>query len=149
MKLRKYIIAIASIVLFPTIACALNKQQAIYICGIATSFNDSTVYMTDIQMIENAWVDTKTGFLYSRDNYSYQLKDYLKKVGVSHPTCVTIFGKTRKEAEKKYMALKRRYTTKGKYDVKYIAADDFKYSVIVPNEDEQVKAKTKKSKESK
>ena len=68
MKLRKYIIAIASIVLFPTIASALNKQQAIYICGFATTFNDSTVYMTDMQTIENAWVDTKTGFLYSRDN---------------------------------------------------------------------------------
>ena len=40
MKLRKYIIAIASIVLFPTIASALNKQQAIYICGFATTFND-------------------------------------------------------------------------------------------------------------
>ena len=47
------------------------------------------------------------------------------------------------------MALKKRYTTKGKYDVKYITSNDFKYNVIVPNEDEQVKAKTKKSKDSK
>lgn len=36
-----------------------------------------------------------------------------------------------------------------KYDVKYITSNDFKYNVIVPNEDEQVKAKTKKSKDSK
>ena len=54
MKLRKYIIGIASIVLFPRIASALNKQQAIYICGFATTFYESTVYMTDLQTIENA-----------------------------------------------------------------------------------------------
>lgn len=137
MKLSSYIIAIAAIMLPSTIASALNKQTTLYVYGIATSFNDSTVYFTELQQMTDTWVDTKTEFLYSRDNYSYQLRDYLKQKGVAHPTCVTIFGKTRKEAEKKYVELKKRYITKGRYDIKYVTLHDFAYSAITPDESEQ------------
>lgn len=136
MKLRANILTLAAIIL-PSVASAINKQECIFAYGLATSFNDSTVYITDIQQIDNAWVDTKSGFLYSRDNYSYQLRDYLKRNGVAHPTCVTVYGKTRKDVEKKYMSIKKRYTTKGKYDIKYINANDFSYSAIIPDESEQ------------
>lgn len=136
MKLRTSILTLATILL-PSVASAINKQERIYAYGLATSFNDSTVYITDIQQIDDAWVDTKSGFLYSRDNYSYQLRDYLKRNGVAHPTCVTVYGKTRKDVEKKYMAIKKRYTTKGKYDIKYLNASNFSYTAIIPDESEQ------------
>lgn len=136
MKLNKYIATMATIIL-PTIAYATNKKECIFAYGIATSFNDSTVYITDIQQIDDAWVDTKSGFLYSRDNYSYQLRDYLKRNGEAHPTCVIMYGKKRKDVEKKYIAIKKRYATKGKYDIKYLTNNDFAYSPIIPDESEQ------------
>lgn len=149
MKLRTYIVALFAIML-PTLANALNKQETLYVYGIATTFNDSTVYFTELQQMSDTWVDTKTGFLYSRDNYSYQLRDYLKTQGVPHPTCVTMFSKTRKEAEKKYIALKKKYTTKGQYDIKYITAHNFAYNAIIPDESEQKIVQTKnKSKKTK
>ena len=49
--------------------------------GVATSFNDSTLYITEIQEISGAYIDSKTKFLVERDNYSYQLRDYLKGIG--------------------------------------------------------------------
>lgn len=42
----------------------------------------------------------RNGFLYSRDNYSYQLRDYLTKFNMEHATCVTTWSTTRKELQK-------------------------------------------------
>lgn len=97
MKIRT-LLALA-LLLMPSLMFALQKQEQLYVYGVATSFNDSTVYITEIQQLDSAWVDTKTGFLYSRNNYSFQLRDHLKANGFATPTCVTYFAKTRKEIE--------------------------------------------------
>ena len=41
---------------------AKNEKQPTYLYGFATSFNDSTVYFAEIQLLDNAWVDSKTKF---------------------------------------------------------------------------------------
>ena len=146
MKIRLFLITALAMV--ATFSLAGTKCTKLYMYGFAASFNDSTVYLTDIQEVDSAWTDSKTGFLYSRDNYSYQLRDHLKNLGVAHPTCVTVYAKTRKEIEKKYVALKRRYTTKGNYDVKYIASNEFGYYPITPSEEEiKMEAPEKKKKD--
>lgn len=134
-----------AMLLVSSLTFAQNEQERVYVYGMATSFNDSTVYITEIQQLDSAWVNSKTGFLYSRNNYSYQLRDYLKNNGCPTPTCTTFFAKKRKDIEKKYVAIKKRYTTKGKYNVKYITNHDFSYTCLVPDESEQ-KAAPKKSK---
>lgn len=147
MKLR--LLLVTAFALVTSFSWAENKCTKLYMYGFAASFNDSTVYFTDIQEVDSAWTNTKTGFLYSRDNYSYQLRDHLKKSGVPHPTCITVYAKTRKELEKKYVALKKRYTTKGNYNVKHIASNEFGFYPIMPNEDEikaAVPVKKKKGK---
>lgn len=126
--------------LTPALTFAVQKHSPVYICGFTTSFNDSTVYFTDIQLVDSAYTDSKTGFLYSRENYSYQLREYLQRNGVAHPTCMTFYSKKRKDVEKKYAALKKRYATKGRYDIKYILESDFKFSHITPDESEMKEA---------
>ena len=135
-------------------ACALqanadNKKDNIYAFGFSASFNDSTVYFTEIQLMEGTWVDSKTGFLYSRDNCSYQLREALKTLGLRNPTCVTVYAKTRKDVEKKYFAMKKRYTANGRYNVKYLTAHDFSFEPIEPDDSEKVSAYTKKAKKEK
>lgn len=144
MKIRT-LLALA-LLLMPSLMFALQKQERLYVYGVATSFNDSTVYITEIQQLDSAWVDTKTGFLYSRNNYSFQLRDHLKANGFATPTCVTYFAKTRKEIEKKYVAIKKRYTTRGHYNVKYVTKNDFTYSCLTPDDSERADLQTKKSK---
>lgn len=144
MKIRT-LLALA-LLLMPSLMFALQKQERLYVYGVATSFNDSTVYITEIQQLDSAWVDTKTGFLYSRNNYSFQLRDHLKANGFANPTCVTYFAKTRKEIEKKYVAIKRRYATRGHYNVKYVTKNDFTYNCLVPDDSERADLQTKKSK---
>lgn len=60
MKIRT-ILALAML-LMPSLIFALQKQERLYVYGIATSFNDSTVYITDIQQLDSAWVDAKPTF---------------------------------------------------------------------------------------
>ena len=151
MKLRVYL-AIAAM-LIPALTFAVQKHTPGYICGFAASFNDSTVYFTDIQYMDSTYTDSKTGFLYSRDNYSYQLRGHMQKNGVANPTCITFFSKKRKDVEKKYAALKKRYATKGRYDVTYLLASEFAFTPIIPDESEMKDAhkpaKIKKSKNKK
>jgi len=115
-------------------AMAENEVQQLYMFGFAASFNDSTVYFTDIQKVDSAYIDSKTKFLLERDNYSYQLRDHLKKQGWATPTCVTTYAKSRDDAEKKFVAMKRKYVASGHYTIKYIPASEFQFQAITPTE---------------
>jgi hypothetical protein len=84
----------------------------------------------EIQQLDSAYVDSKTKFLYSRENYSYQLRDYLGAQGFKNATCITSFAMTRKEAEKKYLKLRKRYLEKGNYNIKYLKEQDFRFQPI-------------------
>ena len=85
------LVAILSWMTTETIS-AKSKVQKVYLFGFAASFNDSTVYFTDIQEIDSAWVDDKTNFLHDRDQYSYQLRDYLAEKFEPNRTCITTFA---------------------------------------------------------
>ena len=125
---------IATLLLFSilllTQAWGAGKQTPLYIFGFAASFTDSLVHFTDIQYIEEAYTEKKTGFLYNREDYSQQLREYLKEKGVQTPTCVTFYATKRKKIEKKYIKLRRKYTQGGKYDVQYIDQSAFNYQPV-------------------
>ena len=101
----------------------------------SASFKNPVIYFTDIQVLDSAWIDSKTKFLLERDSYSAQLKDYLTNTTSDpHRTCMVVFSTDKAKAEKKYMKLKNNYTVKANakdgYDVKYLSEKDFKFSLI-------------------
>lgn len=134
MRHRRFIGTILVFLAFANVMMAGNEKTRVYVYGFAASFNDSTIYFTDIQEVDTAWVDTRTKFLLGRDGYSSQLKQYLQGLGVAQPTCITSFGFNRKKIEKKYLAFKKKYTKDTGYDVKYIAPTDFQYEGVEPYE---------------
>ncbi len=111
-----------------------QKQKVVpkaYAFGFSASFNDSIVYFTEIQEIDSVWVDTKNEFLLSRNNYSYQLRDFLaNKKHEEDRTCVIIYAFKRKDIEKKYVKMKQRYTKKGDFEVRYLTLNDFRFERI-------------------
>ena len=120
-----------------------KQVPKVYIFGFSASFKNPVVYLTDIQELDSAWIDSKTKFLLGRDTYSTQLKEYLtQSVNDSHRTCVVMFSTEKAKAEKKYMKLKRTYTVKAKakdgYDVKYLDRKDFSFETVdmSPSEEE-------------
>ena len=148
MKLRNINILLLAL-LIPLCATAKKKEKnnspsenhKVYIYGFATTFNSETVYITDIQQLDSAFI-MKSGFLFSRDTYSYQLREYMKTLGVENAVSVVSFAKTRDKAEKKYLKLKKRYTNpkikKNKetllYDVVFINQNDFKFTSIAADD---------------
>lgn len=108
----------------------------VYMFGFAASFNDSTVYFTDVQQLEGAWVyEKERSFLVNRDEYSYQLRNFLKQMGLEAPTCVTVYAFDEKEIYKKYLKLRQRYEgKKRKFDllVRNVPAEVFAYKVVEP-----------------
>ena len=82
--------------------------------GFASSFNDSTVYITSVQKVDSVYLSHKNLFLEGRDNYSFQLRDYLESIGEPKRTCIVMFDRNFKKAEKKWAKLYERYTKKTK-----------------------------------
>ena len=134
MKTLKYMLLALVLAAMTTTAEAKQVQaKHMYIFGFSASFNDSTLYLTDIQDVENAWYDSKTGFLLARDSYSYQLKEYLtEQKGLPNRICLVMYATTRKKAEKLYAKLKKKYTGKDGiiYGMQYLTADEFKFNVV-------------------
>lgn len=133
MTFKRYILC-AALLIGALALSAAEKPKTVYIFGFAASFNDSTVYFTDVQQLDSAYIDSKTKFLYGRTDYSYQLRDYLAEHEFPNATCVTSFALTRKEAEKKYLALRKRYTQHGDRSVKYLTTADFRFTPVKPEE---------------
>ena len=137
MRLRQLLIVTALFV-----GCVMNgnakgyRPAKIYMFGFATSFNDSTVYLTDIQTVNAYLVNNRTKFLANREDYSYQLRNYLQSNGLeAYPTCITMFAENEKDATKKYLKLKERYEkSKKKYSIKSLKDSQFKYTPVEPDQ---------------
>ncbi len=130
-QLKKYFFAAIFLLTLATTAQAKLVQTKVYIFGMAASFNDSTSYITDVQEVD-AWINDKGNFLYSRENYSYQFRDFLQSQGFVNPTCITCFALSRKKAEKKYATLLKKNAAKGDANLRYLNAKDFKYAAVAP-----------------
>lgn len=152
MKIRN--IALAAMVAasgFTTLAnAAKNEASTVYMFGFASSFNDSTVYITSVQQVDSAYITGKAKFLVSRENYSYQLRDYLEQQGAGHRTCAVFYALNQKKAEKKWGKLFDKYSKKPTpkkvkngqktdaaptpWQVKQISNGDFSFQAIAPQE---------------
>ena len=125
------------------------KLSSVYLYGFAATFNDSTVYFTEIQHLDSVGIDSKTKFLYHREDYSAQLQDYLESQGTPNATCITSFSTNKKEAEKMFMKLRQRYLKGNHYNIKSINVTDFHYNKITPDESELNAEDVKPAKKSK
>ena len=145
MNKKRYIL----LALFTLTLClgmtAKNKTvQKVYMYGFSASFQDYIVYFTDIQELENVSVAERTDFLYSRDSYSNQLRDYLAGKNQPFRTCIVSYAFDRKHIEKKYLKLKSKYTKKGNFDIRYLKTDEFKFEKVVPAQVQEVTPDTPK-----
>lgn len=137
--MKKIIISgfiLTGLFLLATIGQAKSKVEKTYAFGFAASFNDSIIHFTDIQELDSSWLDEK-GFLESRDNYSYQLRDYLANQGMDHRTCIISYSTKQKKAKKNFTKMMDLYSKSGKYDIRLIKGDDFKFKCVEPSENYQ------------
>ena len=121
---------------FSVSTMAKNKcVPKIYAFGFAASFNDSTVYFTQIHEVDSVWINEKNKFLLNRGDYSLQLKSYFDAKGMPHRTCIISYELKRKDLEKRYEKMKAKYLKKGNYKIEYIDPKDFRFEAVEYTED--------------
>lgn len=109
---------------------ARDRQQSIYMFAYGTSFNDSTIYLSTVEVVKNATLEQKTNFLNNRLSYSNAFKQFLDvKYSGIHTTAV-FFNVKREKLEKMYLKI-RRNTQKGRtMRLVEVPASDFRFPVL-------------------
>lgn len=138
--MNRIIVVFLMLVTVCTSVCAQRNKQYftpkdMYMFGVCFSAIDSTVYFTDIKQVPNTSVERGSGFLYSRNNYSYQLQQYFKSTSGSNYTAVTCYNQKRTKLEKKYAKMRQKYQKKH-FVVNYV--HDFAYNPITYSEMDEV-----------
>ena len=140
MKLYKYAIAAALVTaaLIPATTAAKGvAAEKVYMFGFAASFNDTIVHFTEIQPLDSAWTDTKTGFLLGREHYSNALRAYLAERNMPHRTCIVISDQKLSRLQKRYLKMKKLYEgnkkQKNHNDIRTIALSDFLFKPLDKN----------------
>lgn len=86
------------------------KKTPVYIFGFSASFTDSVAYITDIQCLDSAYIETKNGFLMDRMVYSDQLQTYLEGIkDMKNATSAVFFDIKKKNVQAEYNKIKKRY----------------------------------------
>lgn len=129
MKHLKYILLGIAFIMTASLSAKPLKTNKIYMFGFSASFKDSVVYVTDIQNVQGAWIETKSKFLLARDEYSRQLKNHLAdQLQQPKRVCMVFFAMNRKKIEKEYLKLMKKY--KKGYEIRYLNATEFKFEAI-------------------
>ena len=153
--MKKIVTAVVAIILSilatqETMAQRMKMVPKIYAFGFSASFNDSVVYISDIQEIDSVWVTTRNDFLVNRYSFSNQLREFLaEKRHDADRTCIISYAFKKKDIEKKYIKLKQKYTKNGDFEVKTLTNADFLFKRLDFNptdEDMAFNEPTKKSK---
>lgn len=121
---------------FSATVSAKSKKNAsnsitLYMYGVSTSFNDSTVYITDVQEVENAYIQNKR-FLGGAREYAEQMNSYCTANYGDRRTNAIFFKKTRVKAEKAYVKLRKRYAKHG-IELQAIPTGSFNFKAIRPD----------------
>ena len=104
-KIAFILFAVMALGMATTASAKKVVTPKMYIFGMAASFNDSIVYFTNIQELNNVWVEKKHKELDVRALYSQQLREYLKKQGLQNRTCIVVANTKRAKLEKKFLKI--------------------------------------------
>lgn len=108
-----------------------DRCTPIYIFGTSASFTDSVVYITEIQIIDSAWIEDKTKFLVKRANYTNQFNNYFTNQGMGTRTCFVTYATDEKTILKKMAKLRKKLNGSKKhpnhFDIRLIDEEEFKF----------------------
>ena len=109
-----------------------NKAKGIepvYLFGFSFSFADSTIYFTDIQLIDSAQTGSH-GMLMKRPVFSEQMRSHLMQQGVAAPTCAIFYFSSVEKADKQMTKIMKQYEKKSLY-WKIVSKEEFSFINIL------------------
>ena len=137
MKKNIFVLVMLLMAIGSASAQRLISPNKMYIFGVTfAAQDDSVVYMTDVQKLEDSHIYRNNNFLYCRSEYASQFHDYIMITGLNHPTALVMYNQNRTKLEKKYLKMKSKYEKKGVV-VKFVPETDFMFREISLEEGEQ------------
>lgn len=113
---------------------ARDRQQSIYMFAYGTSFNDSTIYLSTVEVVKNATLEQKTNFLNNRLSYSNAFKQFLDVKYSGIHTTVVFFNVKREKLEKMYLKIRRNTQKSKAMRLVEVPVSDFRFPVLsAPN----------------
>lgn len=106
----------------------LRTIPEMYVYAVGMSAADSVVYMTDIQILQNAKINQTNGFLMGRNHFSAQFASHLAEIDQPNRMCAVMFDEKGAKLAAEYEKLKKKYQKKG-FLVKVIDISEFKFIV--------------------
>lgn len=111
-----------------------TEKDVVYLFGVGVNFNDTTLYLTDIQAVPYMKLTKKYKFLPFRSTFSLQFEQYLEgTLGLSHETCSVFYDVKRKRLAKHFYKLKKRYLDGGRTDIIVVEEAKFKFQKPLEN----------------
>lgn len=107
-----------------------DEATKIYAFGYGTSFNDSIVYITEIQELSDASLEKGTNFLIDRSRYSAQLRQYLESRYWGHETTAIFFSEKKKKIDKKLAKVRREQGKKAGLRIVEIPLSEFQFQSL-------------------
>ena len=108
-------------------AFAEDEPRRVYLFGVATNFNDSTVYLTDVQHLDSIMLNPD-GSLPNYVGYALQLKVHLEgSLDERDQTCAVIYSDKKKKLEKRFIKMRKRYQENKDKILKRIGTDVFTF----------------------
>ena len=129
-KCKYLFLALMGIVLLSSFTAPKEKKEElkrVYMFGVSVDFNDSVVYLTDVQCLDSIVIN-KDGSIQNYANYSFQLKVYLEgTLGEADQTCAVIYSDNKKKLEKRYVKMRKRFRADGRNVLKQLGTDSFMF----------------------
>ena len=105
----------------------IEEPKRVYMFGVAENFNDSTIYLTDVQHLDSL-VIAPDGSLLNHAGYSLQLKVYLEgTLNEINQTCAVIYSDKKKKLDKRFTKTRKKYEADKNKTLKRIGTDVFTF----------------------
>ena len=133
------------------------STASVYMFGVAVSYNDSTVYITDMQQVDGVTIENKHKFLMDRQAYSIQLQsDLQNRYGKGPFVSALFFGQKSKKVERQYLKVRKRYADDTQFRLVPVDQNQFRFKpeeyieqLIIQDADDSDKEKKKDKKKEK
>lgn len=104
------------------------NQKPVYMVGVGTSLIDSTIFMTDMHLVDSISIQARKNFLMDRQLYSFQLQRYLEAAYKGGPYITAIyFSPKRKKMERRYLSLHKRYVNSNELHLILVDQSQFRF----------------------
>ena len=102
-----------------------DEPKRVYLYGVATNFNDSVTYITQVQHLDSMII-LPNGALQNYAGYSLQLKVYLEgTLNEINQTCAVIYSDKKKKLEKQFTKTRKKILSDRRRSLKQIGTDAF------------------------